>query len=73
MSCVLNKLLHEHLELTPTMLLIILFNFLKYKYVTNMREFPQNINPFSNRDWKFSKYTILRTSICKIKDSVLIV
>ena len=36
-------------------------------------EFPQNIKPFSNKHLKFAKYTILRTSILKTEDSVLIV
>ena len=47
MSYILNKLPHEHLEVTPTILLII--TFLSKNVWPIWEEFPQNIKPFSNK------------------------
>lgn len=64
MSSLLNELLYEHMDVNPTIILITLL--LSENKWPIWEEFPQSIMPYSNKDWKFAKYTTLRT--CNIQD-----
>ena len=58
---ILNKDLHEVLEVDPLMILIIFFCYLITFLLTG--EFPQNMIPYSIIEWKWEEYIILSVDI----------
>jgi hypothetical protein len=69
MSSFLNRFLQELLTPTPDISLIILFCNVNTRHI--LVEFPQMIIPYIIIEWKYMKYTVIRTSIFSVWNNLL--
>jgi hypothetical protein len=60
----MNRVLHEFLDLTPALILTVLFH--KINIILLMEELPQKIIPYFIMGWKEAKQIELRVSLLLI-------
>jgi len=65
----LNRFLHELLAPTSDIILIIIFCIVHTQHILD--EFREKIIPYFITEWKYAKYTILRTSILSMWNNLL--